>query len=215
MLAADLETTQRPGLPKTNVSKKTELQKRFDLDLKEEIGKLEVQMRSKGQIEWSTLKSLGEHIRATKYPNEEELKKLKFSKTYLMQFIKPRPRTFRPVTHKPVGPVSGPNAPSFHPSIRVSESTAASCKIEINDDVAVLMEAPGQEVNHKRRISYQKNELHEPTNDQLSGYLNDRIEIIEINTDETEETNSESHQKGTFTCQKNMKKFQEKIISNI
>ena len=115
--------------------------------------------------------------------------------------------------NKPVGPVRGPDSPSTHRS--VFESTAASCKTEINDDVAVLMEAPGQGVNHKRRISYQKNELHEPTNDQLSGYLNDRIEIIEINTDETEETNSESHQKGTFTCQKNMKKFQEKIISNI
>ena len=73
------------------------------------------------------------------------------------------------------------------------------------------MEAPGQEVNHKRRISYQKNELHEPTNDQLSGYLNDRIEIIEINTDETEETNSESHQKGTFTCEKRWKNFKKKL----
>ena len=41
--------------------------------------------------------------------------------------------------NKPVGPVRGPDSPSTHRS--VFESTAASCKTEINDDVAVLMEA--------------------------------------------------------------------------
>ena len=82
MLAADLETTQRPKLPKTNISNRNELQRRFDLDMKEEIRKLEGVMK----IGWSTLKCLGNHLRSKKYPNEEELKKLKFSKNWIKRF---------------------------------------------------------------------------------------------------------------------------------
>ena len=52
--------------------------------MKEEISKLEGQMK----IGWSTLKCLGKHLRAKKYSDEEDLKKLKFSKRYLQQFIK-------------------------------------------------------------------------------------------------------------------------------
>ena len=83
-MASDLETTQRSIYPKTNIRKRTDLQKRFDNDMKEEISKLEGQMK----IGWSTLRCLGKHLRAKKYPDEEELKKLKFSKFYLKPFTK-------------------------------------------------------------------------------------------------------------------------------
>ena len=155
LFGADLKTTQRSEYAKTNISNRKDIQKRFDHDLKEEIAKLEGQMK----IGWSTLKCLGSHLRAQKYSNEEELKKLKFSKEYLKQFVKRAEISFT-----------------------------------------------RRKSNQKKISNEQLNELRKPINDKLSGFSKDRV----INMDETGHPYSDSHQKGTFTCEKNMENFKEK-----
>ena len=155
LLAADLETTQRSDYAKTNISNRKDVQKRFDRDMKEEIAKLEGQMK----IGWSTLKCMGSHLRAKKYPNEEELKKLKFSKEYLKQFVQRAEISFT-----------------------------------------------RRKSNQKKISNEQLNELRKPINAQLSRFSKDRV----INMDETGHPYADSHQKGTFTCEKNIENFKEK-----
>ena len=152
LLSADLETTQRTHLPKTNITKRDEVLRKFESDMRVEIGKLEAKMK----IGWSTLRVLAKHLRSNNYPDEEVLKKLKFSKGYLQQFVK------------------------------------------------------RHEVNFTRKKSNQKKiskeelyELRKPINAKLSRFSKDRL----INMDETGEAYADSHQKGTFTLEKDMDNF--------
>ena len=65
-----------------NLSRKTDIENEFEAALKDEIRKLE----SKMKIGFSTLKKLAEKLRARKFPDDEKLRKFKFSKPYLKRF---------------------------------------------------------------------------------------------------------------------------------
>ena len=67
----------QPGAKKTNIKKKTGTVKtNFESEVKEEIGKLEGQMK----IGKRTIRRIAEKVRAKRYPDCPELKYLKFSK---------------------------------------------------------------------------------------------------------------------------------------
>jgi len=69
-------STKRSG---TNIIKKTDhLKIDFEAEVKEEIGKLESQMK----IGWTTMTQIAEKVRArkSKYSEDEKLKNMKFSK---------------------------------------------------------------------------------------------------------------------------------------
>ena len=69
-------STKRSG---TNIIKKTDhLKADFEAEVKEEIGKLESQMK----IGWTTMTQIAEKVRArkSKYSEDEKLKNMKFSK---------------------------------------------------------------------------------------------------------------------------------------
>ena len=69
-------STKRSG---TNIIKKTDhLKTDFEAEVKEEIGKLESQMK----IGWTTMTQIAEKVRARKseYSEDEKLKNMKFSK---------------------------------------------------------------------------------------------------------------------------------------
>ena len=66
-----------PRSKKTNLKPKNSFIKAgFETEIKEEIGKLEAQMK----IGWTTITKIAEKLRAKRYSTNEELKKLKFSK---------------------------------------------------------------------------------------------------------------------------------------
>ena len=68
---------------RSNLSRKTDIEDEFEKTLKIEISKLE----SKMKIGYSTLRRLALKIRSRQFGQEEKLKRMKFSKTYLKRFV--------------------------------------------------------------------------------------------------------------------------------
>ena len=148
-------------MPETNsnIWERNEVKENFELDMKNEVAKLEGKMK----IGWSTLKSLGKKLRLKKYNDSEELKKMKFSKGYLQRFVKEKEISFT-----------------------------------------------RRKSNQKKFSTEEINELRKPINEVLSGFPLNRI----INMDESGLPLAESHQKGSFTVEKDMENFKDRVIGS-
>ena len=78
-----LKTEEVYDSGRSHLPRKTDIEDEFEKTLKIEVSKLESQMK----IGYSTLRRLAMKLRSRQFSQEEKLKKLKFSRTYLKRFV--------------------------------------------------------------------------------------------------------------------------------
>lgn len=92
-MQADLKTTRDETLPKTNL-KNNEYKNPIKIEFEEELKKEIIKLEGKMKIGKSTIRALAKKLRFRRFPDSEELKKLKFSKQYVKRFALENDLTF-------------------------------------------------------------------------------------------------------------------------